>query len=152
MVELYVIVQGIYRLVSLYTCKLAWTQHFELLNPAQSFDLSSLIKMYRQTTGFFSFFFFFSIWNTMKVQGSCFKMMSLITSLEKVILQFNLSYSGSVLSSNTVKLYIVTALFVFGYFCIVMQPIGHTYFIFLVSQSTIRCLLHLIHVQKCQLS
>lgn len=147
--ENYVILQGIYRFVSLYTYKLVWTQDFEVLNPARSSDLLSYKNVAAEDS---LFFFFFCIWNTMKVQRSCSKIMSLTTSLEKVRLQFNISHRGSVLPSNTVKLYSLTTLFVFGYFCVVVQPIGHTYFIFLMSRSTIRCILHLIHAQKCYLS
>ena len=82
-----------------------------------------VIKMYQQKI------VFFGMWNTVKVQRSFFKMMTLTTFSKKVKLEFNLSHSGSVLSSNTVKLCSVTALFIFGFFHIVVQPIGHIYFI-----------------------
>lgn len=87
---------------------------------------------------------FLGVWNTINVQRNSFKMLGLTTSVNCNLTFSNLSDSGSVLSSNAVKLYLLT-LFLFGCSCIVMQLIGHASYFFM-SRSTVRCVLHLVHV------
>lgn len=79
----------------------------------------------------------------------CFKMMRFTTSVT-VQLQFNLS-SSSVWCSTIVKLYSVTALFVFGNMLSCNLLVSCTAFFFM-SRSRIRCLLHLVQEYECFLS
>lgn len=43
-IEVYVVLQGICSLISWCSCKLVWPQHFKVLNPAGSSDLSGFHK------------------------------------------------------------------------------------------------------------
>lgn len=80
-----VTVQGIYRLITSYTCKLICAQHSEVLSPIRSFDLTSLTKMYQQKTVWWGFwwgffwcsFFVVGISNITNVQRVCFKLTDL---------------------------------------------------------------------------
>lgn len=151
MVELYVFVQRIYRLIFLCICELLKPRHVDraLWRP-QFCKEFWFVKSYKNVSAEDSWVFL--VLNPMNAWRNCFKMMSLIASLEKVRLQFNFSCSGSVLSSNTVKLYLVTVLCLDVSVLSCNVLVTHTFFFFfntyLEVQLDVYCIQYMcrIHV------